>query len=215
MVLRRVTGTSKIHSFAFLGLLMVLLSTEVAAQRDKQASSFQKREIAASSTDAGPEIMEAYNRILAKYDLKSKKGKKAFHTNLTVADRVKLETLFKKMSKKQQAVQIVGFIPNMPPPPPVVPTDEQLEQWENEKTYGVWIDGQKVPNNTLGDYSNTDFFGVAVSKLSKNAINYGKYIYQVDLMTKGYYEEYYNHRSADKNRTVIFVRTPNKETSGK
>ena len=58
--------------------------------------------------------------------------------------------------------------------------------------YGIWIDEKRVNNDVLKNYVNTDFAQVFVSKLMKNAINYGKHYYQVDLMTNDHYRDYKN-----------------------
>jgi hypothetical protein len=48
-----------------------------------------------------------------------------------------------------------------------------------------------------------------VSKLSKKAINYGKHYYQVDLMTKEYYDEFSKKAKANKN-SQMYIRHINK-----
>ena len=103
----------------------------------------------------------------------------------------------------------------LPPLPQAVPTDKQLETWEDAKLYGVWIDGKKVTNSILSDYSNTDFSHWDVSKLSKNAVDYGKHYYQVDLMTKEYYQQYYKPAAETKDKNIMFLRSPDKQTGSK
>jgi hypothetical protein len=94
------------------------------------------------------------------------------------------------MSKEQQAKQEVLFTLSGGVLPRIVPTQEQIEAWKNEKVYGVWIDDKRVSNSKLASYKNTDFAQAHVSKLGKNTVNYGKHYYQVDLMTVAYYETY-------------------------
>lgn len=73
----------------------------------------------------------------------------------------------------------------------VVPTKEVMEKWKDSKMYGIWINEKRVPNSHLSKYKPSDISNFFTSKLEKNAINYGKHYYQVDLMTNEYYEKVY------------------------
>jgi hypothetical protein len=59
-----------------------------------------------------------------------------------------------------------------------------LQEFQDSSTYGVWIDGKRVENSTLKNYSTTDFHHFLKSKLYKGAKHYGRYTYQLDLITK-------------------------------
>lgn len=72
-----------------------------------------------------------------------------------------------------------------------VPTQEVMEKWKDDKMYGIWINGKRVPNAKLSQYKPSDISNFFSSKLEKNAINYGKHYYQIDLMTNDYYENVY------------------------
>lgn len=76
--------------------------------------------------------------------------------------------------------------------PRIVATEKQFELYKDPAVYGVWIDGKKVKNSALNTFANTDFAQVFVSKLYKNARRNISYMYQVDLMTRNYYQNYYN-----------------------
>lgn len=76
-----------------------------------------------------------------------------------------------------------------------VPTIEQLNQWEEPATYGIWLDGQKIENETLAKMKPEDFGYYFVSKLMRNAVNFGNHDFQVDLYTEGYYEKYLKDRN--------------------
>lgn len=82
----------------------------------------------------------------------------------------------------------------LPPPPPVpklrVPSQEQLDSWLDDKKYGVWLNNKRVSNGALRNYKPFDFGEYSVSRLAKNAVNYGKHYYQVDLTTRDAFEEY-------------------------
>lgn len=92
---------------------------------------------------------------------------------------------FSELSAQEK--QLVQRVPPLPRQPP---SESQLLNWMNSKKYGVWIDDKWVPNSRLNDYNPQDFGSYFVSKLEKNAINYGKHYFQIDLMTKPAYEKY-------------------------
>ena len=72
--------------------------------------------------------------------------------------------------------------------------------------YGVWIDGKRINNAALDNYTNTDFGSLFVSKLEKNAKNYGKHYYQVNLMTNDYYAAYYKKAIVDRHKYYMNFR---------
>lgn len=72
-----------------------------------------------------------------------------------------------------------------------VPTQEVMEKWKDSKMYGIWINSKRVPNGKLSEYKPSDISNFFTSKLEKNAINYGKHYYQIDIMTNDYYENVY------------------------
>lgn len=110
----------------------------------------------------------------------------------------------------------------LPPPSKPIskqPSSEELSNWLDSKTYGVWVDGSRIKNSHLKDY-NTDDFGIFyVSKLEKNAVNYGKHYYQVDLYTvEQFNENIKTHGKPLSKGTVITITqndTPKKEVSHK
>jgi hypothetical protein len=70
----------------------------------------------------------------------------------------------------------------------------------------VWIDEKRVPNSRLNEYTAQDFGSYFVSKLEKNAINYGKHYFQIDLMTQPAYEKYLVENA--KNPLLVLRRDP-------
>lgn len=151
-------------------------------------------------------VLKEYNSIISKYDLDSRKGRNNLLNNITPAERNMLEMLYNKMSRKQQNKQRVAFLPNVPAPREVIPTDKQLEEWENSNKYEVWIDGKKDENKTLANFSNTDFSTFSLTKLNKNTTNSGIPIYKVNLMTKEYYQETFKQDADKKYRTILVIR---------
>lgn len=80
----------------------------------------------------------------------------------------------------------------MPPAAPVkkTPTQKLLNEWLDKDKYGVWIDGKRVENSRLKNYKADNFGNYAVSRLARNAKNYGKHVYQLDLMTLETFEDF-------------------------
>ncbi|MEM9929537.1 MAG: hypothetical protein AAF840_06950, partial [Bacteroidota bacterium] len=94
--------------------------------------------------------------------------------------------------------------PLPPPPPPAppaappkidwstvspkVPTSSQLEAWRTSGEYGIWIDGEQVKPSRLTAYNAKEFSYYTVSKLHKNAKNYAKFTYHLNLMTTRRFE---------------------------
>ena len=72
------------------------------------------------------------------------------------------------------------------------PTAEDLKTWQDPKMYGVWLDGTRIANSELAEYKPADLDLYYVSKLEKNAVNYGKHYYQVCLYSPAYYKKNIN-----------------------
>lgn len=135
-----------------------------------------------------------------------------FRKNIPASDSKRREEIFMQMNLLQQKNQTVIFMKPIGPLPRVVPTQKQLENFKNPKNYGVWIDGKKVSNSALKKYVPKDFAQVYISKLLPGAKNARSYSYQVDLMTKDYYEAYYDRTMADRsNKMRLLFRRPVKK----
>ena len=65
-----------------------------------------------------------------------------------------------------------------------MPSMAQLKEWQDSNKFGVWINLDLVSNDELANYSPDNFGYFRVNKLMKNAKHYGKYTYQVNLVTK-------------------------------
>ncbi|PHN03740.1 M56 family metallopeptidase [Flavilitoribacter nigricans] len=85
-------------------------------------------------------------------------------------------------------------LPEPPPPPPNhsfkknPPTDAQLREWTDPKKYGVWLDGARIDNSRLENMKSEEVAVYLQSRLLKNARNYGKHVFQVNLYSTEYYE---------------------------
>jgi hypothetical protein len=220
LVMMSTTTSRNMAALKQLALLPVLclvvfgFSNRVFAQTPPQVVPTPPAvsKIEASANGASPQLLQEFKTIVDKYGLDHGGGGKKFYETITTTDRNRLETIFKLMSREQQGQQIVGF---MPPPAPfakAIPSQQQIATWKDSKKYGVWIDNKRVSNEVLDDYSNEDFAHFFESKLSKNAINYGKHYYQANLMTKNGYQEYYKKASANK-INIIWVRWNKKDAN--
>lgn len=74
-------------------------------------------------------------------------------------------------------------------PDKISPNAKQLNSWATKSIYGVWLDGKRVKNEALSNYSNTDFVYYTSSPLTKQAINYGKEYFQIELYTAAGYDK--------------------------
>jgi len=70
-------------------------------------------------------------------------------------------------------------------------SEDQLKDWQDAKEYGVWVDGKRVENSVLSRANPEDYAYYSISKLEKNATNYGKHTYQLNIMTPAYFEKTY------------------------
>lgn len=75
------------------------------------------------------------------------------------------------------------------PHQPKIITQENLTDWLDNKKYGLWIDGNKQNNSVLENYSPKDFSNFHISTLQKNAKDYGKYTYHLNLETNAYFKQ--------------------------
>lgn len=139
------------------------------------------------------QLLDEYNAIINKYKTEDKNWLRYLGDNITAVDKQRLINIFKQMNDEQQRKQIVGFLASPKPFSKVIPTAKQFEAFKDPKQYGVWINEKKVNNSVLDNYINTDFDHVFISKLYANAKKDKDYNYQVNLMTKDYYEQYYQN----------------------
>ncbi|PPK86432.1 BlaR1 peptidase M56 [Neolewinella xylanilytica] len=88
----------------------------------------------------------------------------------------------------------------LPPPPPPAsvlanmkpmranpPMDVDLVEWRDPEVFGIWVDGTRIDNDALREFTAEDFAHHHKSRLLGNAKNAGIHDYQVDLWTKKYF----------------------------
>jgi len=91
----------------------------------------------------------------------------------------------------------------LPVPTRRSPSLAELKSWADSKMYGIWIDAKRISNADLEKYKPSDFGWYNVSKLEKNAINYGKHYFQVSLYSQKYYDEKINN---GKERPLMLIK---------
>ena len=103
------------------------------------------------------------------------------------ATQKQLIPLYEKMTKEQKDRQIVQYMPGLKKREP---SKEEFDSWKDPKQFGIWLNNQRVSNTELNNYSYTDIAHYFKSRLAKNAKNYGKHVYQLDITTNDAFEAY-------------------------
>lgn len=163
--------------------------------------------------DASQHILDEYAAILKKYDIStlmksgiSNSAGSIFFNKITrnqvfsKTDRLRLQDMFDQMSKKQQDAQIIQFGPLLLPVPKKSPNAEQLTEWRTKKRYRLYIDGKIVDRAELADYKPSDFDCYETGVLANDDPDYGKYKFEIDLMTPGFYATDYKQTIDEKFR---------------
>lgn len=147
---------------------------------------------------ATPAMVTEFEKLVSKYNV-TNKSQDSKHialdaTNMTIEDRKRIQRIYSVMSEQQKAKypkEIILVAVPSPTPAKKTPTPEELISWKDSKTYGVWLDGEKISNEDLNKINSSDVSFYTVSRLLGNAAKNVSYKFQVDLMTKGYYEKTY------------------------
>lgn len=157
-----------------------------------------------AANDAPAEVMDAYQAIMKKYDLKLVAGKGKL-ADISSADTAQLHKLYSQMSRKQQGPQYVKFIGPEKPLPKKAVTDDQLKLFR-DPIHGIWIDGKKVENAALDNYTAKDFANVFGSKVHKNARKKYNHHYQINLTTnRAYDNEYKRIMAKDQSEKMVHI----------
>ncbi len=152
------------------------------------------------------ELMDEYEKIINKYTPASMSGgeqTRNINENISSGDRSRLEEIYLQMTIEQRRDQLVIFW-SYPAVSRSIPTSNQFESFKDPKLYGVWIDGNRADNKVLENYSHTDFARMSISRLMKNAKNYGKHEYQLDLMTHSHFEDFRDRMSVRKGNMLWY-----------
>jgi len=176
-----------------VAILTFTFMTRVIAQ-SSGIEPKEKRVITNNNKGVSQKHFDEYQNTLKKGTRlgTSKNGKPRTFYDLAIIDIKRMDIIYRSMSTSQQALATkVFFIPMSPPTEPEPPTQQQLIDWADGKKYGVWIDGKRINNQKLAQYAAADFTHYSLSKLEKNAINYGKHYFQIDLSTPEYFSKWH------------------------
>ena len=190
-------------SMALIPVFMVAIcffSTKTIAQHNLNALLVESNESMDISTQDSISIAryQEYCQIIENHRSVGKDGKKALNlSSFSKADLERMKALFLSMSTEQQAVLELTF-QRRPVPVEQVPTKEQFESWKDPAQFGLWLNGKKTDNLALNRYQSSDFSHFFVSRLMRNAKDYGKYIYHLDIETTAYFKERKAKAEADK-----------------
>ena len=199
----RIAIIKKIVVVPIIVVIGFLFTFKIVAQNIE--SEIEKNQFASEKEGVSQKLLDEYQTIIDGHKKLIRNGKySTCLTDFTKAELEKMEVIFDQMSKEQKLKQELGFIPsNTMYLKEVALSNEQLELYKDSKMYGVWINEKRVNNEILNKYKNTDFSHANVSKLEKNAKNYGKHYYQVNLMTNDYYRDYKNEVTSREGRTLV------------
>lgn len=171
---------------------MLILTIVLFSKVEYAVAQTEQTAIQVPSTPKGvsDELLKEYEAITKRAYTPIENGSRRYNRyNLSKAEEERVISIYHQMSKEQQDKQKI-VVYYLPPLKKERPNAKELEIWKNPKMSGVWIDDKRVANEELNKYKPEDFSHASVSKLYKNAANYGKHYYQVDLMTNRAYDEY-------------------------
>ena len=193
--------TLVIPTFIIIGFLV---SFKIVA-KNIDAIITESPEINIVSDSVSQQLMDEYQGIIESHKKLLKDGKLTINMNSFAPEELeRMEEIFNQMSKEQKLKQSLGFIPaNTMYLKKSVPTEEKFESFKDPKMYGIWIDGKRANNDILNNYKASDFSQYNISRLTKYAINYGKHVYQLGMMTNSHYENYKKEIEERKGSTLV------------
>ncbi|MFC4231527.1 M56 family metallopeptidase [Parasediminibacterium paludis] len=184
-----------------------LLFHEKKTQAKILAEDFYKKtSIGYSATDASDELMKEYETIAKKYRRDTTNRWQSIFRDITQQDKTRLIAIFTKMSLQQQLKQSVVFCKQLGPLKREVPTETQFNNFKKANVYGIWIDDKRVKNEVLNNFKASDFAQFDISKLYGAAKVGRSYTHQVNMMTKAYYQKYYDESIAKKDEPMMVMR---------
>lgn len=64
-------------------------------------------------------------------------------------------------------------------------TEEEYAKYQDAKTFGVWVDGKRTSSGELAKLDRTELYRKGrISRLERNAKDYGKYVYHLNLASQ-------------------------------
>ncbi len=187
-------------------LQTIPIATYIQTNKKNKKIFFWGLSIGSTTNGVSKEMLNEYDNILVKNNLKDENPWKNKTVKIENNDRSKLESIFKQMSEEQQEEQVVGFYKQRPPSKNLPPTIAQFNNFKNPKLYGIWIDDKKVNNSILEKYKVDDFAYFSASKLYGAAKKNVSYSVQVNLMTTNFYYDYLRKRIIDSEKIKIYFK---------
>lgn len=188
----KVALAKKLALIPLLAAIAFAFATKVEAQQN--ATPAAQKQTAIPGEGVSQKHFDEYQAIAKSLkDVRTGKNGKPFtiYEWGTDEQRKKLDVIYRMMSDEQRVKAIkLPSIPFSPAPTQISPTQEQLTSWLDSKKYGVWLNEKRISNSELKKYKPSDFAHYSVSKLERNAINYGKHYFQIDLTTPEVFAEW-------------------------
>jgi hypothetical protein len=155
---------------------------------------------------ASPEQLEEFKTMLGKFN--DARGNTIIY-KFSKEENKRIKELYSSMNKEQR-IQF-PLLMFSKPRPKKSPTSADLVRWSNPKMYGVWLDDKRIDNAELANYKPEDFVLYDESRLSKNAVNYGKHYVQVGVYTPAKYDAMYK----DGEETLYILKMHNVKVTAK
>jgi bla regulator protein blaR1 len=196
-------AVKKCMLFPVLVFSLFVFSEKAFAQTNRDTSTTKKENEKQSlivekdfpyGEGASQELLNEYDSTLQNMmtDGKTRSGRKIQSIDMRKCNPVRMTYIYELMNKEQRdkrtALSGVIWKSLTTTPAKRIPSEEDMFAWTKEKKYGIWLDGKRIKNSELKKYQTNDFALFYVSKLEKNAFNYGDHYFQVNLYTTAYYE---------------------------
>lgn len=186
-----------------ISLILTCSVTFLFSEKVYSQGTDESKSTVAADTVKGvtPDMMLEFEILTNQYSIRSKSYPDIIainKTGLPESERLRMKEIYESMNAEQKAKfphSVIYIIVPTPSPKKQSPTLEQLTSWKDSKLYGVWLDGKRINNDALKRIKPTDVSFYSVSKLLNNAVHYGQYKYQVDLMTTAYFDKTYPPKS--------------------
>lgn len=214
---KRISLLKQIAVLPLLAAAMFLFSSKTAIAQDKLVDA--KAVIETPAKPKAPWMQVGLGQtpftkegvspaVFAKYKAFEKKFEnvkpKSDFPSIAEDEKDEMEAIFKKMSREQQKDCQVYFLPPLGPSKAEHPKQADLNRWAKSKLYGVLIDGEKIQNEELANYSPADFssFGVGLKLKEEFRKKFG-YTYEVLLTSNEAFRKYNAARRANKRFEMV------------
>ena len=184
--------------------VLVFTKNETVAQKAQLGKP--ENQVLSTTKGVSQGLIDEYEAIVEKYNIVNG-NKHSESPSLSQREKGRLLEIYQMMTKKQQRMQSVGFVPKRPVLGKRRPTDAQLKEWLDDKKYFVRINGWKTKNTELVNHQAADFTYYEYYEPNKGSTDFGKYTAQVNLMTNEGYKSYYDAwRKQDSLSLVVFFK---------